>query len=280
MILIADSGSTKTAWRMIRNDGSIEQAATVGLSPRFQSTDEIHKEIENSLRPAISETVDQLFFYGTGCSSPMAIDIASKALSKSFPSAKIEVHEDLLGAARGLCGHEPGIACILGTGSNSCLFDGKDIIYSVPNLGPYLGDEGSGGYLGKRLVQDFILNDMPPEIHAKFEKRFKLTREDVLDNVYNKPYPHRYLGGFTKFLFDNLKTPYAYKLVYDSFSLFFEKTVCKYSNYKDYKVHFVGSIAFYYSGILRQVAGDKGITVKNIMEDPIAGLTLYHQGKQ
>jgi glucosamine kinase len=278
MIIICDSGSTKTDWRLLLNDSSIEQIKTLGFSPRFQTSEDIYSEIKEKLVPIVTEEVSEVHFYGSGCSTESAIKIVENALYKAFPSASVYVGEDMLAAARALCGHEPGIACILGTGSNSCLFDGEKIVDAMPNLGFILGDEGGASYLGKRLIQDYIHGEIPAHLNEKFKKRFNnLTRDEVVDNVYNKPMPNRYMASFTKFLFDNLSDPYAYNLVYQSFTEFFDKTVCKYPNYKNYKVHFVGSIAFYYNTILRQVANDKGVTLKNILETPIAGLTLYHQ---
>jgi glucosamine kinase len=278
MIIICDSGSTKTDWRLLLNDSSIEQIKTLGFSPRFQTSEEIYSEVVDKVSPLIKEEVSEVYYYGSGCSTESAIKIVEDAMEKAFPASKVFVGEDMLAAARALCGHEPGIACILGTGSNSCLFDGEKIIDAMPNLGFILGDEGSAGYMGKKLIQDYIHEVMPAHLIEKFKKRYNnLTRDEVVDSVYNMPMPSRYMASFTKFLFDNLSDPYAYKLVYDSFVDFFDKTVCKYDSYQNLKVHFVGSVAFYYNSVLRQVANDKGVTLKNILESPIAGLTLYHQ---
>jgi N-acetylglucosamine kinase-like BadF-type ATPase len=260
------------------NDSTIEQIKTLGFSPRFQTSEEIYKEVADKVSPLIKEDVTEVYFYGSGCSTESAVRIVENAMEKAFPHSNVFVGEDMLAAARALCGHEPGIACILGTGSNSCLFDGEKIIAAMPNLGFILGDEGSAGYMGKRLIQDYIHEVMPAHLIEKFKKRYNnLTRDEVVDAVYNQPMPSRYMASFTKFLFDNLSDPYAYQLVYNSFVEFFDKTVCKYENYKNLKVHFVGSVAFYYNSVLRQVANDKGVTLKNILESPIAGLTLYHQ---
>lgn len=279
MILIADSGSTKTDWRMIASTGEISQARTVGFNPYFQDTDSIATELAKSLKPAVNEAITEVYYYGTGCGTESSCAIVRQAIQQVFSEATtVSVASDLLGAARALCGHEVGIACILGTGSNSCYYDGGQISYQIPNLGFWLGDEGSGGNLGKILVTNYLLKDLAPDLEAKFEKRFpNTTRDLVLENAYKKPFPNRYFASFSKFLFDNRSHPQAYRLVYDSFDLFFQKYICKYPDYKQLKIHFTGSVAFYYSDILRQVANDKGVTVKNIMETPIAGLTLYHQ---
>jgi N-acetylglucosamine kinase-like BadF-type ATPase len=194
-----------------------------------------------------------------------------------FPEAHIEVWHDLLAAAHALCGTEEGIACILGTGSNSCYYDGATIVDNVTSLGYVLGDEGSGAYLGKRMVADYLRKDLPEKLWDQFKKRFPFDRDEILDRIYTQEMPSRFLGSFSHFIFQHLKEPYCYKLVYDSFGEFFEKNVMKYNRYEELKVHFTGSVAFYFSDILRQVAADKQITVKNILENPIAGLTLYHK---
>jgi N-acetylglucosamine kinase-like BadF-type ATPase len=198
------------------------------------------------------------------------------ALERYFTDAHIEVWHDLLAAARALCGEDPGIACILGTGSNSCYYDGVRIVENVTSLGYVLGDEGSGAWLGKRIVADYLRKDLPEKLWDHFKKRFPMDRDEILSRVYSQEMPSRFLGSFSHFIFQHLKEPYCYKLVYDGFSEFMEKNVMRYERYNELKVHFVGSVAFYFSDILRQVANDKGITLKNILESPIAGLTLYH----
>jgi N-acetylglucosamine kinase-like BadF-type ATPase len=225
----------------------------------------------------INESVTKIFYYGTGVSSEKNQHLVQAAFAEHFGEAKIEIGWDLLAAARALCGQEPGIACILGTGSNSCQYNGKEIVDNVANLGWILADEGSGSFLGKRLIFDFFRNNMPETLAAQFHARFPWTREEVLEKVYQQEKPSAFLASFAKFIFQHLKEPYCYKLVYNSFSDFYENNVMRYSDYKKLKVHFTGSIAFYFSDVLRQVANDKGITVKNILEGPIAGLTLYHQ---
>ena len=278
MILIADSGATKTDWRIIDSQGGIQQAKTIGLSPYYQTSDSISAELTQNLLPFVKEEVSEIHFYGTGCAGEEPCAIVRRGLQAVFPSAQtIEVDSDMLGAARGLCGHEAGIACILGTGSNNCLYDGRDIADKIPSLGFWLGDEGSGGYLGKTLVVAFLQKEMPEDLAMKFAKRYGLNREIVLENAYKQPFPNRYFAGFSKFLFDNRSHPFAYTLVYDAFCEFLAKYICKLPDYQKYKAHFVGSIAFYYSDILRRAAAEKGVVVGHIMETPIAGLTLYHR---
>lgn len=280
MKLIADSGSTKTEWRILLPDGTISQARTPGYNPHHQSSAEISHSLRNDFFSQLPQgEVEEIFFYGAGCSSEKSKDTVRKAFAEVFPEVKITVEHDLLAAARALCGEEPGIACILGTGSNSCLYDGHKIIGNVPALGYILGDEGSGTDLGKRVVSDYLRGDMPEHLRDRFGKSFSITVDEVLDRIYKQAFPKPYLASFSRFLFQNLDDPYCYKLVYDSFSSFIRINICKYPDYQQHKVHFVGSVAFYYGNILRQAAADQGLTVRNVLESPIAGLTLYHQAE-
>jgi glucosamine kinase len=282
LILIADSGSTKTDWRILAEDGTVSQARTIGFNPFYQDAQAIYSEVNQKLVPLITGKVNRIYFYGAGCAGEEKCAIVKEGLLRAFLEANAEVYSDLVGAARALCGHEPGIACILGTGSNSCLYDGEKIVAQRAPLGFWLGDEGSGGHLGKTLVQQYLLGELPDDLASRFDKRYQLgknreARLEVLDHAYSKPSPNLYFSSFSKFLFDNRSHPFAYRIIYRSFTEFFEKYLAKYENYQQYKVHFVGSVAFYYSDILRQVANDKGVAVRNILESPIAGLTLYHQ---
>ncbi len=277
MIIIADSGSSKIDWRLLGADGKIGQANCAGFNPYYQPMEDLRKNIKEALVPIVNETVEKIFFYGTGVSSQKNQDLVRQTFLEFFPKAKVEIEWDLLAAARALCGHEPGIACIVGTGSNSCLYDGEKITGQVANLGWILADEASGASIGKKLLFDYLRKKMPAPLAEQFHKRFPFTREEFLEKIYQQEKPSTFLATFSKFIFQHLKEPYCYKLVYDSFSEFYENNVMAYEGYKNLKVHFVGSIAFYYSDLLRQVASDKGIAVKNILEAPIAGLTLYHQ---
>lgn len=277
MILVADSGSSKIDWRLVETDGTIRQAQTPGFNPYYQPLDHLRNSIADVLKPMIERRVSRIFFYGTGVSSTRNQDMVRAVFLEYFPGATVEIEWDLLGAARALCGHEQGIACILGTGSNSCLYDGARITGQVANLGWILADEGSGTNLGKTLLVDYLRKKMPEELAEHFRKRFPFSREEFLEKVYQQEKPSTFLATFSKFIFQHLKEPYCYRLVYNAFSDFYENNVMKYEGYKEVKVHFVGSIAFYYSDLLRQVANDKGVTVKNILENPISGLALFHQ---
>lgn len=283
MILIADSGSTKTDWRFIDDKNYIHQANTQGINPYFVNSDDISKILENELLPALPAYIQnekiEIYFYGAGCSSFEKCNDVKAGIRKVFPNATITVEHDLLAAARALCGHKEGLAAILGTGSNSCFYNGKDIIQNQPSLGFILGDEGSGAFLGKQLICDFLNEEMPKEISERMKDRFKLSKDEVLENVYKKPFPSRYLASFSKFIYQNLKHEYCNKLVIDAFKLFFERHICKYPRKGELPLGIVGSVGFYYSNIISRIAEEKGIPMGKVLESPIAGLTLYHLGE-
>lgn len=277
MILIADSGGSKIDWRILHEDGKIDQTSGPGFNPYYQNPSHLTATINENLIPLVSGRVKKIFFYGSGVSSPKNQEIVKKVLNNFFDGAEIDINHDLLGAARSLCGEEPGIACILGTGSNSCFFEDGVVKKNITNLGWILGDEGGGVYMGKKLLVDYLRNQVPKKLGDQFQARFSVSRDDVLDKVYRQEKPSAFLSSFSKFIFQHIKEPYCYQLVYTSLNDFFTQNVMRYDNYKNYKVHFTGSVAFYFSDILRQVANDLGVTVKNIVETPIAGLTLYHK---
>ena len=250
-------------------------------NPYYQPIEDLKKIVQEILLPKIpkNEKVKEIYFYGAGVSSEKNQLSIKTAFLEFFPQSQIEIGWDLLAAARALCGNEPGIACIMGTGSNSCLYDGKNIIDNVANLGWILADEGSGANIGRKFLVDYLRKKLPDNLAKQFHARFPLSREEFLEKVYQEEKPSAFLASFARFIFQHLKEPYCYQLIYSSFAEFYENNVMKYENYQNLKVHFTGSIAFYFSDILRQVANDKGITVKNILEGPIAGLTLYHTQK-
>ncbi|MEM6524192.1 MAG: N-acetylglucosamine kinase [Bacteroidota bacterium] len=276
MILIADSGATSCNWRLINKSGEISQFKTAGFNPYYQDESELESYV-NRLSDQIEIDVDHIFYYGAGCGSQANRELIKTILQRSFLKANVEVDDDMLAAARALCGHDSGIACILGTGANSCYYTGESIGQQVSSLGYVLGDEGSGAYLGKTLLADFLRSDMSQKISERFGKRFNLSREQILQKVYFEEAPGRYMAGFTKFILQNIKDPYCFKLVYNAFDAFFERNVLKYSQARTTPVHFSGSVGFYFGNVLRQVANDKGVVLRNIIESPIAGLTLYHK---
>ena len=280
MLLIADSGSTKTDWRLIDDHNKIHSFQTIGFSPYFQTTEIIAEEIKKNLLPKLNlhlpSSTFHLFYYGTGCSSPEKISIVKEALQNCFPKATIVVEHDMLGAARALCGKEQGIAAILGTGSNSCYFDGKEIKASAVSLGFILGDEGSGAHIGKTFIQAYLNKELSGAIADKFFSEYKIGIDEILDAVYKQPMPNRYLASFTKFIKQNIHEPELKNLVLECFKSFFDKQICKFSDYKSIHLHCVGSVAKHFSDILKEAAKEKGVIVGKIISAPIDGLVEYH----
>ena len=278
MILIADSGSTKTDWCVVENGVLVQQIFTKGTNPFFQSEEEISNEIATALLPELkTDEFDAVYFYGAGCGFPDKIEIVHRAISKQLKvKGNVEVATDMLAAARGLCGREAGIACIMGTGSNSCYYDGENIVANVSPLGFILGDEGSGACLGKLMVGDLLKNQMTPELKEKFLKQFNLTPADIIDRVYRKPFPNRFLASLSPFLSQNINEPCVHELVLNSFKAFFKRNIMQYENYQNLKVNLIGSVAFYYKEVLAEAAEAMGIQLGTIIQSPMEGLIKYH----
>lgn len=276
MILLADSGSTKVDWRAIKDDGTVVAINTVGVNPVFVAKDKIIEIFKNELVPVIGNGVDEVYFYGAGVVGDDIINTLDECFKAVFPKSHCFCASDVLAAARALCGHKPGVACIIGTGSNSCLYDGKDIAKNVKAGGFILGDEASGGYLGKRLVSDFIKGLLPKHIEEEFVKRYDLDYPKIVAKVYREPVPSRFLASFSPFIFEFKDDPHIHALLIDSFSQFMTRNVYHY-DYKNLEVNFVGSIAYYYQDILKEVAAGLGVKVGKILKAPIEGLIEYHK---
>lgn len=277
MILIADSGSTKTDWCLAEQGKPIQRIFTKGMNPFFQSEEEMGTEIVQALLPQLLHKPPQaIYFYGAGC-TPEKSSVVKNALHTYFPDTPcIEVYTDMLAAARGLCGHHPGIACIMGTGSNSCYYDGTQVTDNVSPLGFILGDEGSGAVLGKLLVGDILKNQMPAALKEKFLTQFQLTPADIIDRVYRKPFPNRFLASLSPFLVQNLEEPCIHSLVLNSFRAFLQRNIMQY-DYQHCKVHFIGSVAYHYQTILLEAAAELHIEIGTIQQSPMEGLVVYHQ---
>ncbi len=275
MIVIADSGSSKTDWQFIdiKSHTTLESP---GINPFFQDTEEIAALQGDLIDEEIKPQVQQLFFYGAGCIKGKTDKTVEDALKQIFPNAKIQVEDDMLGAARAVLGKKKGIACILGTGANSCLYDGDKITDKVPTLGFILGDEGSGAHMGKLFLNDYFKRAIPQNLRNKIEKELKLEMPDVLASVYREEYPSRYLASFSKFLNENRNHSYIQSLIKNSFAEFFFRNVERYKNYKDLQVNFVGSIAYHYADLLKEVAFSREIKIGKIIDKPIDGLIQFH----
>ncbi len=279
MILIADSGSSKTDWRVIREDGKVEQFRTVGFNPYYQKEEDMLDNLRTSELLALKGSIEEVYFYGAGCTAEKNKASVRRVINAIIGEAKVEVDHDLTAAAKATCGHKPGIACILGTGSNSGDYDGNKITTSRPSPGYLLGDEGGGSYIGRHFLQDFIYDDMPSAIRELAIKELGLATLDIQENVYQKPFPNRYMASFCTFIGEHKDHPYCFNLFYQGFMDFFKRHVTRYENYKEKPVNFVGSIAYYNSDVLRKVGNDLQVSIQIILEAPIAGLTLYHQEK-
>lgn len=273
--LIADSGATKTDWCLIQGSDIIKRFIGKGISPIFQTQEEISEEVKQFVYPIFSKwEIDAIHFYGTGC-IPEKISAVRNALHNSFPIEEIDVYSDLVAAAHSLCGHNSGIACILGTGSNSCEWDGNGIINQISPLGFILGDEGSGASLGKKLVGDALKNQLTPGLKEALLEEFDLTPATIIDKVYRQQFPSRFLASLSPFINGNINDETIKRIVVNSFTEFFERNIMQY-NYQENRVSFVGSIAWYYSGILREVAQKKGIEIGKIIKSPMDGLVEYY----
>ena len=276
MILIADSGSTKTDWCVVLNGTPIKRIGTKGINPFFQSEEEIQQALTSSLLPQLPEgTINSVHFYGAGCTVEKA-PVLRRAIADSLPViGNIKANSDMLAAARGLCGHEAGIACILGTGSNSCFYDGEAIVSNISPLGFILGDEGSGAVLGKLLVGDILKNQLPPALKDAFLRQFDLTAPEIIDRVYRQPFPNRFLASLSPFIAQHLEEPGIHRLVLKSFIAFLRRNVMQY-DYGQYPVHFIGSVAHCYREILQEAAQETGVSIGKILQSPMEGLIEYH----
>ena len=277
MILIADSGATKVDWSVVDNGKVVKRAFTKGINPFFQSEEEISNEIETTLILQLdTQDFDAVYFYGAGCTFDK-VEIVKRAIQKNIKVIKeVEVSTDMLAAARGLCGYSSGIACIMGTGSNSCYYDGKNIVDNVSPLGFILGDEGSGAVLGKLFVSDLLKNQLTPGLKEKFLEQFNLTTGDIIDRVYRKPFPNRFLSTFSPFISENLEDTTVRTLVMTSFKSFLKRNVMQYKNYDRLPIHFVGSVAFHFQEILKEAVEVMNMKPGKIIQSPMEGLIKYH----
>jgi len=282
-LLIADSGSTKTDWRVVDASGQTRTIHTDGINPYYQNTEQIIDMLQTQLLPQLTDeanTVTDLFFYGAGCANPTVNQRVADALRIVLPALQtVAVESDMLGAARGASGYEPGIVCILGTGSNACCYDGQAITRGIQSLGFWLGDEGSGGYLGKTLVRDFFQNQLPSGLHDAFQTRYALDRATLLENAYQKPYPNRYFAGFTPFLSESIQHPHIVRLLNDAFSRFLTIYVCPFPEARQWPVHFVGSIAKYFAEPLTSAVKQVGLTMGRTLKAPADQLVQYHRNE-
>jgi N-acetylglucosamine kinase-like BadF-type ATPase len=281
MIIIADGGSTKTNWCLITEDGKKVLFNTEGYNPYFSNTEYIiaslNKNIPSDLPIAAIKEVN---YYGAGVHNDEKAEIVAKAMRAFFVNAQVNIGHDLLAAARALLGDERGFAAILGTGTNTCIYDGEKIEFNIDSLAYILGDEGSGCYIGKKLLSDYIRGYMPENVRVVFWETFKLTPDDILNNVYTQPLPNRFCASFSKFVYDiTVNIEYSRNLVKTSFNDFFKNLVSHYPNYKSYKFNCIGSVAYNFRNILEEVAKEYDMEMGVIIRSPIDNLVDYHVKK-
>ncbi len=279
MILIIESGSTKTAWRFISHlHEAYESFSSRGINPYYQTAEEIRNDQADILQKIELLSIQFVYYFGTGITDDSKKEIIKSVLSPVIGHAEIAIQSDLMAAGLALCGEDAGIACILGTGANSGYFEKGALHSQVPPLGFWLGDEGSGGHLGKSLLLTYLHQQLPSDLRMLFEKRFgTLDRLEILQKAYREEFPNRWFASFSKFLFDHRKHPFCYQLIENSFQSFCDLYLLRYENVKQHPIHFTGSVAFYYADILRRVLKANHLQAGIISEGPMAGLTLYYK---
>ena len=276
MKIIAESSSTRTEWSLVEGSTVVEHAFTTGLNPYFQS----RREISHSIRLELPEAFfkrrwNHIYFYGAGCGNTERCKMIESSLVAQFKTP-VTVESDMLGAARGLLVRRAGLACILGTGSNSCLYNGSEIVKTVAPLGFILGDEGSGAVLGKLFLGDVLKNQLPADVAAKFLEEYNLDLLTIIRRVYREPLGNRFMASVTPFISKHIDVPQIHDMVLGSFKAFFRRNIMQYEGYSEHKVNFIGSIAVYFRPVLEEAAKECGCTIGRILKSPMEGLLAFH----
>ncbi len=281
MLLVADSGATKTAWILLDKDNYPREFSTMGFTPMFHSEQDILIALGgNGGLSEWADKVSELRYFGSGCSSHDRIAKMHRALQAFFANATVHIEHDLLGSVLATCGHTSGISCILGTGSNACFYDGQQIHEGVPSLDYILGDEGSGAYFGKKLIAKFLYKQLPAALHNAFYAQYQIDKETALNKVYKTPNPKAWLAGFSKFLRENIDHPYISNFIFEGLEEFVQTQILVFPNHREVPVHFVGSIAYHFQTILNEVCKKYQITVGKIIQEPIYELADYVKTKK
>lgn len=276
--LIVDSGSTKTRWALLTPDGETEIITTPGINPAIMSVDEINEIVAKEVAPVIDRhDIGCVHYYGAGCVSDKICAQMERILIELTECRNVAVSSDLLGAARALCGHSRGIACILGTGSNSCMFDGERIIEHVSPLGFILGDEGSGAVIGRKFIGNVLKRQLPDEIISDFDSQFHLNTAEIIERVYKRPAPNAFLASFMPFVAKHIAHPTMESMITNEFTLFFKRNVMNYGNATTTPLHFTGSVAHHFSQQLYQAASSLGLNIVSIIANPLPDLIMYHK---
>ena len=276
MHLIADGGSTKTEWILIEGQQVVLRFLTKGFNPNYTDWETITAIISSEFPQDCPDDVEKINYYGSGCGNEKNCQLVSAALQQRFPTAEIHVAHDLMAAAHGLLGHEKGIACILGTGANSCLYDGKNIVNQAVSLGYLVGDEGSGTHIGKTMLRSYFYGFMPADLRQEFEAYYQLTHKDFIDKLYHFPQPNMYLADFCKFAGEHQNHPYIRKICSDCFNDFIRIFIERYDVCKELNVSFVGSVAYHFQPIMKACIEEKGLHLGKIIQSPADGLIDYY----
>ncbi|MDE6259087.1 MAG: ATPase [Muribaculaceae bacterium] len=275
--LIADAGSSKIEWALISSDGNIiAQFISPGINAILSSKEDMENAFAN-VAETLDKAPDEVFYYGAGCANEETCRKVADAIRKVWPDAEIDVKSDLYAAARSLLGNKPGIACILGTGSNSALYDGKEITANIPPLGFILGDEGSGTSLGKRLIKEVFKGEMPEDLKNSFFKECNISLSEILNRVYRQPNPNKFIASLVPFIRKHIDSPLIHNMVKEQFREFLRYNVMHYSGYDVLPVNFTGSVAFHFDDILRQAAAEEGISIGIISKAPMERLIEFHR---
>ncbi|GAC1314551.1 MAG: ATPase [Mucilaginibacter sp.] len=278
MIIIADGGSTKTNWCLVTGEGKKVYFNTEGYNPYFSSTAYIIQSLRDTLPTDLElDEITEVDYYGAGCSTPEMCKIVEDAMKVIFTKAQVNIGHDLLAAARALLGKSEGFAAILGTGTNTCLYDGKEVIQNIDSGAYILGDEGSGCYIGKKLLTDYLRGYMPEAVRKNFWDTYKLTPDDVNEQVYTQPRANRFCASFSKFVYDSpVNIEYSRNIVRTSFEDFFRNLVTHYPNYQKYTFNCIGSVGYNFRNVLEEVVVENGMVVGNIIRSPIDNLVKFH----
>ena len=275
--LIADSGATKCEWLLL-DAGKKKKMLTQGISPYFLNEEQVIALLQKELLPKLKQAkISEVHYYGTGLANSNNVKLIQRALKKVFPGAQVDANTDLLGAARALCGDSKGIACILGTGSNSCYYNGKKVVKNSPGLGYVLGDEGSGAYLGKKVIQYYLYNTFDEDLHARFNNTFDTSREEILERVYKGQHPNRYLASFTSFLADNRGHYMVENIIEDGINDFFFNHLYKYTESWLHPISFAGSVAYGFRDVIKNLCDTYELELGKVIKRPMDGLIEYHR---
>ncbi|MBO7618812.1 MAG: hypothetical protein J6T22_16645 [Bacteroidales bacterium] len=276
MWLIIDAGSTKMEWMLMEGNAVVRRFTTEGFNPNYSDRQCL---VETCRGASLQNKIQSIHYYGTGCGNEQNCQLIKDVFLQRFPDAEIHVTHDLMAACHAVLGHEKGIACILGTGSNSCLYDGENILEKAVSLGYLVGDEGSGMHIGREVVRAYFYGFMPEDLRFQFDAEYHLELKDFIHRLYHEGQPSKYLATFAKYAGENQAHPYMHGLVKSCFKAFIEAFILCYENCKSLKISFIGSVAFHFKNLLEESLNEFGLTMGEVMQAPAEGLIKYYQGE-